>query len=100
MAAWTVGGLPSASKSFAEPISKFQSDVLRQLAAQRSPHSYIAGGIAINRRGPRLLDKYQRDPGGPSGLWPSSPDITRAMLERYGKPKAQAAVHRSGSMQT
>ncbi len=36
------------------PISKFQSDVLRLLAAQRSPDSYIAGGIAINRQGPRF----------------------------------------------
>lgn len=34
-----------------------------------------------------VLDKYQRNPGAPSGLWPSSPDIARAMLERYGKPK-------------
>jgi Nucleotidyl transferase AbiEii toxin, Type IV TA system len=33
------------------------------------------------------LDKYQRHPGAPGGLWPSSPDISRAMLERYGKPK-------------
>ncbi len=48
------GGSPSASKSFAVPISKFQSDVLRLLAAQRSPDSYIAGGIAINRQGPRF----------------------------------------------
>ena len=48
------GGLRSASKSFAVPISKFQSDVLRLLAAQRSPDSYIAGGIAINRQGPRF----------------------------------------------
>ena len=36
------------------PISKFQSDVLRLLAAQRSPDSYIAGGVAINRQGPRF----------------------------------------------
>jgi Nucleotidyl transferase AbiEii toxin, Type IV TA system len=48
------GGSLSASKSFAVPISKFQSDVLRLLAAQRSPDSYIAGGIAINRQGPRF----------------------------------------------
>lgn len=54
MAEWTGGGLRSASKSFAVPISKFQSDVLRLLAAQRSPDSYIAGGIAINRQGPRF----------------------------------------------
>lgn len=38
------------------PISKFQSDVLRLLAAQRSPDSYIAGGIAINRDGPRFSE--------------------------------------------
>ena len=36
------------------PITKFQSDVLRLLAAQRSPDSYIAGGVAINREGPRI----------------------------------------------
>ena len=36
------------------PITKFQSDVLRLLAAQRSPDSYIAGGVAINREGPRF----------------------------------------------
>jgi len=48
------GGSPSASKSFAVPLSKFQSEVLRSLAAQRSPDSYIAGGIAINREGPRF----------------------------------------------
>nr|WP_294511473.1 nucleotidyl transferase AbiEii/AbiGii toxin family protein [uncultured Rhodopila sp.] len=36
---------------------------------------------------PGALDRYQRNPGAPCGLWPSSPEITRAMLERYGKPK-------------
>ena len=35
------------------PISSFQSTVLRLLAGQRSPDSYVAGGIAINRQGPR-----------------------------------------------
>ena len=43
----------NASKIFAVPITKFQSDVLRSLAAHRSPDSYIAGGVAINREGPR-----------------------------------------------
>ncbi len=33
------------------------------------------------------LDKYQSKPGAPRGLWPSSPEISHAMLERYGKPK-------------
>ena len=33
------------------------------------------------------LNKYQRNPGAPRGLWPSSPEISRAMLESYGKPK-------------
>ena len=31
------------------------------------------------------LDKYQRNPGAPGGVWPSSPEISAAMLERYGK---------------
>ena len=33
------------------------------------------------------LDKYQRNPGAPRGFWPSSPEISRAMLERYHKPE-------------
>jgi hypothetical protein len=33
------------------------------------------------------LDKYQRNPGAPSGFWPTSPEISRAMLERYGMPE-------------
>jgi hypothetical protein len=41
-------------KRSAVPISRFQADVLQALAAQRSPDSYIAGGIAINRDGPRF----------------------------------------------
>jgi hypothetical protein len=36
------------------PITNFQSDVLRLLAAQRSHDSDIAGGVAINRDGPRI----------------------------------------------
>lgn len=36
------------------PLTKFQSEILRALAAQRSPDSYVAGGVAINREGPRF----------------------------------------------
>jgi hypothetical protein len=54
MAEWMDGGSLSGSRRFAVPIGKFQSDVLRALAAQRSPDSYIAGGVAINREGPRF----------------------------------------------
>ena len=36
------------------PLTKLQAEVLRVLAAQRSPDSYIAGGIALNRDGPRF----------------------------------------------
>ena len=36
------------------PLTKFQSEVLLTLAAQRSPDSYIAGGVALNRDGPRF----------------------------------------------
>jgi hypothetical protein len=44
------------------PISKTQSAILRVLAAQRSPDSYIAGGVPINRDGPRFsqdIDIFQ-----------------------------------------
>ncbi|UFN49331.1 nucleotidyl transferase AbiEii/AbiGii toxin family protein [Roseomonas sp. OT10] len=33
------------------------------------------------------LDRYERNPGAPSGVWPTSADIGRAMLERHGRPK-------------
>lgn len=35
------------------PISKLQSDILRLIAAARDPESFIAGGVPINRAGPR-----------------------------------------------
>lgn len=60
--AWTVAGSPNASNSFAVPLISFQSEVLRTLAAQRSPDSYIAGDVAINRQGPRYsgdIDIFQ-----------------------------------------
>lgn len=41
------------------PISKFQSEVLKLIAANRNPDSYIAGGVAINR-GKKSL-RYSKD---------------------------------------
>jgi nucleotidyltransferase AbiEii toxin of type IV toxin-antitoxin system len=44
------------------PLTKLQSHVLRVLAAGRSLDSYIAGGVAINREGPRFsgdIDIFQ-----------------------------------------
>lgn len=35
------------------PISKLQSDILRLIAANRDPESFVAGGVPINRAGPR-----------------------------------------------
>jgi hypothetical protein len=49
-------------KDCAVPLTKLQSHVLRVLAARRSPDSYIAGGVAINRDGPRFsgdIDIFQ-----------------------------------------
>ena len=31
----------------------------------------------------QTLEKYQRHSGAPGGVWPSSPEIGSAMLERY-----------------
>ncbi len=36
------------------PISKLQSDILRLIAANRDPDSFVAGGVPINRTGPRF----------------------------------------------
>ena len=36
------------------PLTKLQSDILTTIARQRGPDSYVAGGIAINRDGPRF----------------------------------------------
>jgi len=36
------------------PLTRLQSHLLRTLAGQRSPDSYVAGAIALNRDGPRF----------------------------------------------
>src|SRR5580658_2571756 len=62
MAAWKAGGWRRASKGFAVPLTKLQIHALRVLAAQRSPDSYVAGGVALNRAGPRFsgdIDIFQ-----------------------------------------
>lgn len=44
------------------PLTKLQTHALRILAAQRSPDSYVAGGVALNRAGPRFsgdIDIFQ-----------------------------------------
>jgi len=61
-AAWMDDVWPKRLKASAVPLTKLQSQVLRVLAAQRSPDSYIAGGVALNREGPRfsrVIDIFQ-----------------------------------------
>ena len=36
------------------PVSRLQSEILRLLASRRDPESFVAGGVAINRAGPRI----------------------------------------------
>ncbi|HXJ93424.1 MAG TPA: nucleotidyl transferase AbiEii/AbiGii toxin family protein [Terriglobia bacterium] len=63
------------------PLTKLQSHVLRLLAAERSPDSYIAGGVAINRDGPRFsgdIDIFQD---------------TEQRLEAAAKADAKALTH-------
>lgn len=62
MAAWTADASRNESKASSVPLTKLQSHVLRVLAAERSPDSYRAGGVAINRQGPRFsgdIDIFQ-----------------------------------------
>lgn len=54
--------MPNELKDCAVPLTKLQSHVLRLLAAGRGLDSYIAGGVAINREGPRFsgdIDIFQ-----------------------------------------
>jgi hypothetical protein len=44
------------------PLTRLQTYALRMLAAQRSHDSYVAGGVALNRCGPRFsgdIDIFQ-----------------------------------------
>ena len=57
-------------------ISRIPSDAVGVL--------FLEGGRPVQ---PDLeaLGKYQRHAGTPGGVWPSSPEISAAMLERYKK---------------
>jgi hypothetical protein len=46
--------LPRGSKQRVVPLSEIQTDILRLLAANRSPESYVAGASALNQHGPRF----------------------------------------------
>jgi len=62
MAGWMAGVWPNILKGSVVPLTKLQSFVLRTLASQRSPDSYVAGGVALNREGPRFsgdIDIFQ-----------------------------------------
>jgi hypothetical protein len=104
MAAWTDADWPSGSKSFAVPIGKFQSDILRALAAQRSPDSYIAGGVAINREGPRFSGDIDIFHDSEARLESAAKDDTAALTaagysvtwERVREGKRDATVARGG----
>ena len=55
-------GSRNALNGLAVPLSRLQSGLLRLLAMQRAPDSYGAGGIALNRDGPRFsadIDIFQ-----------------------------------------
>jgi hypothetical protein len=48
---------------------------------------FLEGGIAVQ---PDLeaLGRYQRQAGAPAGVWPSSSEISSAMLEHYSKKQS------------
>jgi hypothetical protein len=86
------------------PLTKLQSHVLRVLAAERSPDSYIAGGVAINREGPRFsndIDIFQdtehrleaaaQDAGRFISLIPS--DAVGVVFWREEKPSSPSPTH-------
>jgi hypothetical protein len=108
------GGGRNRSSGPAVPLSRMQTDILRLLAAHRDPESDVAGASPLNRDAPRIsgdiddfhdrqervaageagevvqpdpdrLDGYQTHAGQQRGQWPSSPEISSAMFERYNK---------------
>src|SRR5689334_8150425 len=61
-AGWRGGVWRNRSNEPAMPLTRLQSQILRLLAAGRSPDSYIAVGVAVNRSGPRFsgdIDIFQ-----------------------------------------
>jgi hypothetical protein len=49
---------------------------------------FMEGDKAV-RPDVNALEKYSRNPGAPRGFWPSSPEISAAMLDRYSKKPDQ-----------
>ncbi len=76
-----VRGLHRRIRSMIEDAESF----IAKLPSDAVGVIFMDGGESV-QPDVNMLDKYQRNPGAPSGLWPSSPGISRAMLERCGKP--------------
>jgi nucleotidyltransferase AbiEii toxin of type IV toxin-antitoxin system len=91
--AWKGGAWRNRLKDCAVPLTKLQSHVLRVLAAGRSLDSYIAGGVAINREGPR----FSRD----IDIFQDSESRLAAAAEADGKAIGEAGLKLSwGNIQT
>src|SRR6266568_1437448 len=62
MAAWKADVGRNRSKACAVSLTRLQVYTLHVLAVHRSPDGYIAGGVALNRDGPRFsgdIDIFQ-----------------------------------------
>lgn len=104
---WMGGGSRSVSKSFAVPISKFQSDVSRLLAAQRGPDSYIAGSRAASpstgkARAFRATSTFSmtlpRTSKAPSGR--TKPRSPPPVMRSHGRPPSVPGNARPSSKKT
>ena len=88
------------------PLSSLQVRILRALASQRDPESYVAGGTVLNRDGPRVSEDIDIFHDREAGV-AAAADLDAAMLEREGfelewlrrEPGLHAAVvRRDGDM--
>jgi len=75
-----VPGLHQRIRSMIEEAERFISDI----------PSDAVGVVFLDSGKPvqpdvEALGKYERKAGAPGGVWPTSPEISRAMLERYSK---------------
>lgn len=83
------------------PLTRLQSDILRLHASHRDPESYVAGSTPLTRNkagllflkngkvvepDPSRLEECESHAGQRRGQWPTSVEISTAMLERYKRP--------------
>lgn len=78
-----VPGLHQCIRSMIEDAERFIS----RIPSDAVGFLFLENGRPV-QPAPEALGKYPRHAGAPGGVWPSSPEISTAMLERYKEQNA------------